>query len=133
MRPHRKSAAGFTLIELMIAVAIVAIITAIAVPAYNDQIRRSRRAAGKAVAMEMVQTLERWHTVNNTYAGYAGTMNSPSNGDPHYVVSASNLGVTTYTVSAVPQGAQADDKCGTVTVNQAGAKTPIVGDLADCW
>lgn len=133
MRLHRKHVTGFTLIELMIAVAIVAIIVAIAVPAYNDQVRRSRRAAGKAVAMEMVQGLERWHTVNNTYAGYAVTMNSPSDGDPYYIVSPSDLAVTTYTVSAVPQGGQAEDKCETLTVDQAGTKTPNTGDLADCW
>lgn len=131
---RRADASGFTLIELVIVVAIVAILTAIAVPAYNDQVRKSRRADGKAVALQMVQALERWHTVKNTYAGYTGTMESPSgDANPHYEIEASDLTVTTYTVTATPQGGQADDKCGTITVDQAGAKTPTGGDLDDCW
>ncbi|MBB5209371.1 type IV pilin protein [Chiayiivirga flava] len=131
---RRSNASGFTLIELVIVVAIVAILTAIAVPAYNDQVRKSRRADGKAVALQMVQGLERWHTVNNTYAGYAETMSSPSGDpDPHYEITASDLTVTTYTVTAEPQNGQTEDKCGTMTVDQTGAKTPTGGDLDDCW
>lgn len=130
---RRADSGGFTLIELVIAVAVVAILTAIALPSFNDQIRKSRRADGKAVALQMVQALERWHTVNNTYAGFSATMSSPSDGDPRYEITASDLTVTTYTVTAEPQGGQAEDKCGTMTVDQTGAKTPTGGDLDDCW
>ena len=126
-------AAGFTLIELVVTVAIVAILTAIAIPAYTEQVRKSRRADGKAVALQMVQALERWHTVNNTYADFSTTMNSPTDDDPFYIVTAEDLSVTTYTVSAEPQGDQVHDKCGTLTVSQTGARTPNDDDLSDCW
>lgn len=134
MKQRKSKSRGFTLIELVITVAIVAILTAIAVPAYNDQVRKARRADGKSVTLQMAQALERWHTVNNTYAGFTGSpMNSPDDDNPHYIISADNLSVTTYTITAEPQNAQTDDKCGELTLNQAGVRTPDEDDLADCW
>lgn len=134
MKAQRNKVHGFTLIELVITVAIVAILTAIAVPAYTDQVRKSRRADGKSVTLQMAQALERWHTVNNTYAGFTGSpMSSPDDDNPHYVVTAGDLSVTTYTITSEPQGGQVEDKCGTLTLNQAGARTPDEDDLADCW
>lgn len=129
-----KRQSGFTLIELMIVVAIVAILAAIAVPAYNEQVRKSRRGAGKAVMMETVQALERFHTVNNTYAGFTPTsLASPSGSTgtaQHYAITVSNLGVATYSISAVPQNAQAVDTCGTLGITHTGAKSPTTDG---CW
>ncbi|MFA5684609.1 MAG: type IV pilin protein [Lysobacteraceae bacterium] len=122
---------GFTIIELMIVVAILAILTAIAVPAYNDQVRKARRADGKAVGMEMVQALERFHTANNTYVGFGGTpINSPATGTAFYVVTAGSLTATAYTVTMTPQGGQTADTCGTMTITSTGARTP---STAGCW
>lgn len=67
--PSRRSL-GFTLIELMIAVAIVGILAGIAYPAYNDAIRKSRRAQAKADLAELSQRAERWYTAKNSYAGF---------------------------------------------------------------
>ena len=64
-----RTAAGFNLIELMIVVAVIAIIASIALPAYNEHIRKTRRAAGGACAMAMAQQTERWYTTNLTYVG----------------------------------------------------------------
>ncbi len=72
-----RRAAGFTLIEMMITVGIVAILAAIAYPMYTDQMRKGRRAEARAALMNLLQQQERYHTQNNTYAAFAiGTPSS---------------------------------------------------------
>lgn len=135
-----RVAAGFTLIELMVVVAIVAILVAIAYPAYNDSVRKSRRGQAKADLVELAQRAERWHTVNNTYVGFWTTIDSADRVSPRTGGTAAyNLTETeaanTFTLTATPQGGQtADTRCGTLTLNQAGLKTESgTGALADCW
>lgn len=124
--------AGFTLIELMIVVAVVAILAAIAYPSYNDSVRKGRRGQAKADMMELAQRLERYRTVNNTYIGasQAGFTQSPTTGTARYSIPAVVTTQSTFTIRAVPQGGQASDPCGTLTLNQAGQKTPTT---AGCW
>lgn len=119
----KRTAAGFTLIELMITVAVVAILAAIAYPSYQDQIRKSRRAQAKADLVELAQLAERFHTVNNTYAGWTLPFSqSPRDGMSHYGLALSDTGAAKFTLTATPAGDQAKDKCGTLTLNQAGVK-----------
>lgn len=130
--PMRKSRmAGFTLAELMVVVGILGILAAISYPSYNDYVRKTRRAAGAACALAAAAQLERWYTAKLTYVG------GPTSGftcDPDalkfYSVSASGLTGKAYTVSAAPQGPQSGDSCGTLTINQAGTKSP---STAGCW
>ena len=128
---------GFTLIELMIVVAIVAILAAIAVPAYNEQVRKTRRAQARSDVMALVQALERFHTANNTYTGYPNAaVNSPASGTAFYAITPSNLAATTYTLTAVPVAGtdQANDRCATLAITHTGAKTTTSGlPVADCW
>lgn len=133
---HRRAFAGFTLIELMIVVAVVAILAAIAVPAYNEQVRKTRRAQARSDLMSTVQALERFHTANNTYSGYpVAPVNSPSGGTAYYTITPSNLGATTYTLTAATiEGTdQANDRCGDLGINQAGVRTSELLSPADCW
>lgn len=125
---------GFTLIELMIVVAIVAILAAIAYPSYQEHVRKTRRAQARVDMVETVQQLERYYSARNSYASF------PNNGirstQPNfYTVSFSGTpNATTFTLQAVPTGGQANDKCGTLTINQAGAKGQKSGMTnADCW
>ena len=126
---------GFTLIELMIVVAVVGILAAIAVPSYNDSVRKSRRAQAKADLVEYAQMAERSFTVNNSYEPFDLPPNTPSprqGGDARYLINAATT-ATTFTITAVPQSGQDADKCGTLTINQAGVKTPTAAPLDDCW
>ncbi len=141
-----KRMKGFTLIELMIVVAIIAILLTIALPAYNDQIRKSRRAQGKTDLTEQSQILERMFTVDRDYslatgslcAGGGGpTVNSPLSGTAWYTIVAvcTKVGTpyTAYTLTATPNGDQLMDKCGTLTLTSVGAKTPAPGPPLNCW
>ncbi|WP_218569500.1 type IV pilin protein [[Pseudomonas] boreopolis] len=126
--------AGFTLIELMIVVAVIAILAAIAYPSYQDQVRKSRRAQAKADLVEYAQRAERYHTTNNTYEGYAlPTAQSPREGGTAHYQLAFQGAQATFTITATPQGGQAQDKCGTLTLNQAGVKTPAETTVSGCW
>jgi type IV pilus assembly protein PilE len=127
---------GFTLIELMVAVAIIAILTGIAVPIYNDQARKARRATGKADMLEQVQALERFNTVNGTFVGFpAAAVNSPKDGNVSYTIAPEDLGVSTYTLVATPQNDQVNDRCGELSLNQAGERFEGGDDtdVEDCW
>jgi len=133
-RAGRRFARGFTLVELMVVVAIVAILAGIALPSYQDSVRKSRRAQAKADLVEIAQGLERFHSVNNSYVGYALPFKiSPRvGGATQYNLAAANLGATTFALTATPVGAQTSDSCGALTVNQAGVKGSA-GPIAECW
>ena len=143
---HTKSS-GFTLIELIIAVAIVGILAAIAYPSYQESVRKSRRAEGRAVLMELAQFMERNYTVANRYdldrAGNAVALpfdESPANaaaGDRDYVVTLTSLATSTFQLNAAPDNGQTGDKCGTLTLTQAGVRGVTGADAGvtagDCW
>jgi len=123
---------GFTLLELMIVVTVIAILAGIAISSYEYAMRKSRRATAQGCLMEASQYMERFYTSNLTYVGAK---------EPDEICSAesqkfyamdsidASLTATTYLLQATPQGKQAKDSCGTMTVNQTGAKTPTT----DCW
>ncbi len=124
---------GFTLIELMITVAIISILAAIAVPAYNAQVQKTRRSDGIALMLQIAQQQERYYSKNFLYAdsvtdlGYSATPTSSAKG--HYEVSTSSAACSAgvvascFTVSAVAVNAQLDDtNCRTFTINEAGSR-----------
>jgi type IV pilus assembly protein PilE len=122
---------GFTLIELVIVVAILGILVAIAVPQYNQYRLRSNRAEARATLVEAAQTAERFFVRNNTYVGAAGGDNIPAQ-SPHslYAITFNAPTATTFTITATPQGGQAGDTdcLPSLTINHLGVKGP-----AACW
>lgn len=128
---------GFTLIELMIAVAIIAILASIALPAYQEQIRKSRRAQAKADLVEYAQLAERYFTVNNTYVGFAlPTSQSPreAGATARYNLPAPTTTATTFTLTANATGAQASDRCGDLSITNTGQKGETgSASLEECW
>lgn len=127
---------GFTLIELMIVVVLVALLASIAIPSYTQYVLRSHRAQAKADLVEYAQVAERHFTVNNTYAGFPMSAQSPRDaGSRARYTLAADTTVSTFTITATPTGAQTRDRCGTLSINQAGVKTRGNQSEAfsNCW
>lgn len=131
----RGTMRGFTLIEVMIVVAVVAILASIAVPSYNEHVRKGRRAQAKADAIEYAQQAERYFTSNNTYAGFDTALGlpnkSPREGATRHYGLVYNSTRSTFSITATPEGGQSADVCGTLTLNQASQKGST--DNAKCW
>jgi type IV pilus assembly protein PilE len=126
---------GFTLIELMIVVAVVAILAAIAIPSYLEQTRKGRRADALRSVGDMQLALERWRAENPSYAncGGAGCGSGTYPTFPtslYYTITVPNAGVSTYTITATPAGTQQGDRCGNLSAT-ASSKPDWSGD-ADC-
>ena len=125
--------AGVTLIELMVVMVIIAILTAIALPAYRSHILKTNRRAAEACLSEAAQFMERYYTTNLTYAAAAPSpgCQSDANLSARYTFSTSGLAQNTYTVAATPKGAQlSDTRCGVLSITQDGTQSPTT---SDCW
>lgn len=137
----QRAAAGFTLIELMIVVAVVGILAAIAYPSYEESVRKGRRGQAKADLVEAAQIAERFRTINRTYSGLSagsGTddeimAQSPKTGTAHYNIRMSGTpGQNTFKVTATPTGVQLGDRCGVLSIDHLGQKKHSAGTDQQC-
>jgi type IV pilus assembly protein PilE len=136
-RQHR----GFTLIELMIVVAIVGILSAIVFPSYTEYIRRGHRADARAGLLQAQQWLERAATATGNYptGALSTTLSWAGDSTKRYTIAITNNTNTAFTLTATPRGAQIGDKCGTYTLDHTGLRgangktSNQAGYNPDCW
>jgi len=152
----RENAKGFTLIELMIVVAILGILAAVAFPSYQKYTTKSHRVDAEKNLGELAQYMERYFTENGRYDQDSGSTavslpfsKSPKDGSKtHYNIALSAVSSTAFTLKATPTGSQAtnDTKCGILSVNSAGVKCVLneatcsnntssaaMSLISDCW
>lgn len=143
MRHYKQNA--FTLIELLIAIAIVGVLAGIAYPSYQDSMTKSRRADAKAALLELSVFMERLYTATGCYnpgadkicgntddatapvlAPYLradGAVATPKSGKANYDLSLSTITASAFTLQAVPKLTAPDSKCGTFTLRNTGEKS----------
>lgn len=145
-----RLAKGFTLIELMITLAVMAIVVAVGYPMYTDQVLKSHRVDAKSVLMQVALVQERFYVVNGNYgnaaqlgAEYANVINGvdrdgDGNGD-YYAFAVdedpdNNALTDDFLLTATTAGAQTGDAdCATFTIDQAGARAATGADTDNCW
>jgi type IV pilus assembly protein PilE len=149
-RDSQVRSRGFTLVELMVTIAVVTILTAISVPSYTSQVRKARRMEARLALLDLATREERYFSTNSAYTavaadlGYAGTFPQVV-GSGYYQVSVcvSNTGscgsstTTTgsnFLLTATPVGTQANDtQCASFSLDSTGMQSATGVDTASCW
>ncbi len=135
---------GVTLIELMVAIAVVAIIASVAVPSYRSYMLRSQRADATAELLRVRTAQEKFFLQNSRYATAAEFDDAPpaglgftgvsEHGYYNVAIAAGAVPNTTYVATATATGGQAaDSACQTFTINEAGVRGSGPNGITTCW
>lgn len=131
-----RKQAGITIIELMVALVIVAILSKVALSAYTEYLKKAARTEVKTIMMENMLSMEQLFTLNNTYGTVVPVLpwpRSPKVGTIKYNITVTAISPTAYTIQAVP--VDSTDKCGTFKIDNTGLRT-LTGNSAPldtCW
>ena len=146
-RSSQAAIRGFTLIEVMIVVAIIGILAAVAYPSYTESVRRGDRNAARAALLDAQQFMERYYAANNRYSqpkvgSVADDTTAPALPNrlaaipvesPKYDLTISAVTVNSYTLTAAPR--VTSDRCGSLTLTNTGVKgrSGTVPSVQECW
>lgn len=128
MQSPKNRPSGFSLLELMIVIAVIAITIAWAIPSYQDSVRKARRADAQSKLREFEVCAARSYTVNSDYLSVDECLSEEL--DDGYYTFTSAGDALSFTVTATPQGGQTADMCGTMTLTQTGRVTAAA---VGCW
>lgn len=140
---------GFTLVEMIIVVTMIAILASIAIPSYRNYVMRANRTVAKTSLVELQARQESYYVDRKRYATLLTSLAYPADpawvsatGEPDtsvqtdsvYRIDLEGVTATGYTLTATPVGAQADDdRCGTLSIVASGRKAASGSDGVDCW
>ena len=137
-----KGRKGFTLVELMIVIAIVAILVALALPSYTNYVRKAKRGEAEQLLMNWANLQEIWRANNPTYADDVAAPNGiplPTHNDYTFSLGDPNPpSASAFILVATPKNDQVNDKdrnkpCNPLTLDQSGTKGPVVEGVTYCW
>ena len=133
-RQHGEKPRGFTLIELVIVMAVAAILAAIAIPNYSEFVMRSHRSAVQSFISDVASRQSQFFLDRRNYAATVAALNmaAPAEVGARYTVAIAVVAgpPAGFQVTATPTGAQATDRCGVLTIDQAGNRTAV---STRCW
>lgn len=147
MQCRSKKSAGFTLVELLVAMVIASILAAIAIPAYSNYVRKARRTEAKTALLDMASLEERYFSTQNVYSQNATDLGYPTNfpvtvGAGYYQISITNFTAAnaatgapaTYSLVATAQNDQTKDtQCQTFTLTSQGVQSATPDPTSSCW
>jgi len=124
---------GFTLIELMIVIAIIGTLASIAYPSYTEYVLRAKRGDAKAALLSVQLAQEKYRANNVTYGTLVQVGSASTSPDGYYTIAISGNTATAYVITATPKSPHADSYCTTFVINQDGTKTATGSDSTHCW
>lgn len=130
---HTHRQGGFTLLELMIVVLVMTILISVGMPSYQRYMLRGYRAEARTALLSAAQWLERAITANGTYPTALPATLQQTDAGRYRITLALSSNNTAFTLTATPQGGQAKDECGNLTLTNTNVRGTSRSNVANCW